>query len=42
MLLVAYGTGAGIQAVAAGEHPYSEDDLRYARRRLLSVPGPAR
>jgi TnpA family transposase len=41
MLLViyAYGTGAGIRAVAAGEHPYSEDDLRYARRRFLSVPG---
>lgn len=32
MLLViyAYGTGAGIRSVAAGEHPYSEDDLRYA------------
>ena len=41
MLLViyAYGTGTGIRAVAAGEHPYSEDDLRYARRRFLSVPG---
>lgn len=41
MLLViyAYGTGAGIRSVAAGDHPYSEDDLRYARRRFLSVPG---
>jgi hypothetical protein len=41
MLLViyAYGTGAGIRAVAAGEHSYSEDDLRYARRRFLTVPG---
>ncbi|HEV7827912.1 MAG TPA: Tn3 family transposase, partial [Pseudonocardiaceae bacterium] len=41
MLLViyAYGTGAGIRAVAAGEHPYSEDDLRYARRRFLTVSG---
>ncbi|MGH3533482.1 MAG: Tn3 family transposase [Pseudonocardiaceae bacterium] len=41
MLLVIYatGTGAGIRSVAAGDHPYSEDDLRYARRRFLSVPG---
>ncbi|MBV9160732.1 MAG: Tn3 family transposase [Pseudonocardiales bacterium] len=41
MLLVIYadGTGTGIRAVAAGEHPYSEDDLRYARRRFLSIPG---
>jgi TnpA family transposase len=41
MLLViyAYGTGVGIRSVAAGEHPYSEDDLRYARRRFLSVAG---
>ncbi|MGH3408326.1 MAG: Tn3 family transposase, partial [Streptosporangiaceae bacterium] len=41
MLLViyAYGTGAGIRSVAAGEHPYSEDDLRYARHRFLSVAG---
>jgi TnpA family transposase len=41
MLLVVYalGTGAGIRSVASGEHPYSEEDLRYARRRFLSVPG---
>ena len=41
MLLVIYalGTGAGIRSVAAGDHPYSEEDLRYARRRFLSVPG---
>jgi TnpA family transposase len=39
LVIYAYGTGAGIRAVAAGEHPYSEDDLRYARRRFLSVPG---
>ena len=37
--IYAYGTGAGLRVVAAGEHPYSEDDLRYARRRFLSVPG---
>ena len=44
MLLViyAYGTGAGIRSVAAGDHPYSEDDLRYSRRRFLSVAGAAR
>ena len=41
MLLViyAYGTGAGIRSVAAGDHPYSEDDLRYSRRRFLSAAG---
>ncbi|PRX48056.1 Tn3 transposase DDE domain-containing protein [Nonomuraea fuscirosea] len=41
MLLViyAYGTGAGIRSVAAGEHPYSEDDLRYAAAWCLSVAG---
>jgi Tn3 transposase DDE domain/Domain of unknown function (DUF4158) len=40
MLLVIYalGTGAAIRSVASGEHPYSEEDLRYARRRFLSVP----
>lgn len=41
MLLVIYalGTGAGIRSVASGDHPYSEEDLRYARRRFLSVTG---
>jgi len=41
MLLViyAYGTGAGIRSVASGDHPYSEEDLRYSRRRFLSVAG---
>ncbi len=41
MLLViyAYGTGAGIRSVAAGDHSYSEEDLRYSRRRFLSVAG---
>nr|WP_231618707.1 Tn3 family transposase [Nonomuraea sp. SBT364] len=41
MLLViyAYGTGAGIRSVASGEHPYSEEDLRYSRHRFLSVAG---
>lgn len=41
MLLViyAYGTGAGIRSVASGDHAYSEEDLRYSRRRFLSVAG---
>ncbi|MEQ4725086.1 Tn3 family transposase [Nonomuraea sp. B19D2] len=30
---------AGIRSVAAGEHHYSEEDLRYCRRWFLSVPG---
>lgn len=37
LLVYAYGTGAGIRAVAAGDHPHTEDDLRYARRRYLTV-----
>ena len=30
-------TGTGIRAAAAGDHPHTEDDLRYARRRYLTV-----
>jgi TnpA family transposase len=37
-VIYALGTGAAIRSVASGEHPYSEEDLRYARRRFLSVP----
>ena len=37
LLIYAYGTGTGIRAVAAGDHPHTEDDLRYVRRRYLSV-----
>ncbi|MEU7991404.1 Tn3 family transposase [Streptosporangium canum] len=37
LLIYAYGTGTGIRAVAAGDHPHTEDDLRYARRRYLTV-----
>ena len=37
LLIYAYGTNAGIAAVAAGEHGHSEDDLRYARRRFFTV-----
>ena len=37
LLIYAYGTGTGIRAAAAGDHPYTEDDLRYARRRYLTV-----
>ena len=33
----AYGTNTGIRAVAAGDHGHSEDDLRYVRRRYLTV-----
>ncbi|NUW41671.1 Tn3 family transposase [Nonomuraea rhodomycinica] len=39
LVIYALGTGAGIRSVAAGEHPYSEEDLRYCRRWFLSVPG---
>jgi TnpA family transposase len=37
LVIYAYGTGTGIRAVAAGDHPHSEDDLRYARRRYLTL-----
>ena len=33
----AYGTNTGIRAISGGEHGHSEDDLRYVRRRYLSV-----
>lgn len=37
LVLFAYGTNTGIRSVAAGDHPHSEDDLRYVRRRYLSA-----
>ena len=39
LLLVtyAYGTNTGIRAVAAGDQPHSEDDLRYVRRRYFTA-----
>jgi len=37
LIIYAYGTNTGINAVAAGGHGHSEDDLRYARRRYLTL-----
>lgn len=37
LVIYAYGTNTGIRAVAAGDHPHSEDSLRYIRRRYLTV-----
>lgn len=37
LAIYAYGTNTGIRAVAAGGHGHSEDDLRYVRRRYLTV-----
>ncbi|WP_206050665.1 Tn3 family transposase [Nocardioides speluncae] len=37
LAVYAYGTNTGIRAVAGGEHGHSEDDLRYVRRRYLTV-----
>ncbi len=37
LLIYAYGTNTGIRAVAAGDHPHSEDDLRYIRRRYVTI-----
>ena len=39
LVIYAYGTNTGIRAVAAGDHPHTEDDLRYMRRRYLTVEG---
>src|SRR5260370_42460503 len=36
LVLYAYGTGAGIRAVAAGEHGHTEHHLYYVRRWPLS------
>ncbi|HKS44984.1 MAG TPA: Tn3 family transposase [Amycolatopsis sp.] len=38
LLIYAYGTNTGVRAVAAGDHAHSEDDLRYTRRRYMTVP----
>ncbi len=37
LCLYAYGTNAGIRRMAAGDHGQSENDLRYVRRRYLTV-----
>jgi len=37
LVLYAYGTGAGVRAVAAGEHGHSEHDLHYVRRWHLTA-----
>jgi TnpA family transposase len=39
LLLIAYGygTNSGLRTVAAGEHPHSEEDLRYTARRYFTV-----
>ncbi len=37
LAIYAYGTNTGIRAVASGGHGHSEDDLRYVRRRYLTV-----
>jgi TnpA family transposase len=37
LLIYAAGTNTGVRAVAAGNHPHSEEDLRYTRRRYFTV-----
>jgi len=37
LTVYAYGTNTGIRAVAAGEHGHGEDELRYVRRRYITV-----
>ena len=42
LVLYAYGTNAGIRAVAAGEHGHREEELYYVRRRYLTPTWSAR
>jgi TnpA family transposase len=37
LAIYAYGTNTGIRAVASGTHGHTEDEIRYARRRYLTV-----
>jgi hypothetical protein len=37
LTVYAYGTNTGIRAVAVGEHGHGEDELRYVRRRYMTV-----
>ena len=37
LAIYAYGTNTGIRAVASGTHGHSEDEIRYVRRRYLTV-----
>lgn len=37
LTVYAYDTNTGIRAVAAGDHGHSEDELRYVRRRYITV-----
>ncbi|KUP97167.1 Tn3 family transposase [Thermobifida cellulosilytica] len=39
LVIYAYGTNTGLRRAAAGEHAYSEDDLRYIRRRYFTIEG---
>lgn len=34
-----YGTNSGLRAIAAGDHPHTEEDLRYTARRYLTPTG---
>src|SRR5437764_11668075 len=37
LLIHAAGTNIGVRAVAAGNHPHNEEELRYTRRRYFTV-----
>ena len=37
LIVYAYGTNTGIRAVAAADHGHGEDELRYVRRRYMTV-----
>src|SRR5207248_11797348 len=37
LVIYGYGTNTGLRAVAAGRHAHTEEDLRYVRRRYLTL-----
>ncbi|MDT3441581.1 Tn3 family transposase [Pseudofrankia sp. BMG5.37] len=37
LAIYAYGTNAGIRSVAGGEHGHTEEEIRYVRRRYLTL-----
>jgi TnpA family transposase len=39
LIAYAYGTNSGLRTVASGDHPHSEDDLRYTARRYFTPAG---
>ncbi len=39
LIAYAYGTNSGLRTVASGDHPHTEEDLRYTARRYYTAAG---